>query len=123
MKIYIGHSKQFDYIKNLYEPIRKSHLNSENEIVLPHENSDKSFSSKDFLKTCDVMIAEVSYPATGLGIELGWANCFECPIICLYKKGSKISSSLKTITNKFLEYKDEKEMILLLNKELKNLKG
>ena len=121
MRIYIGHSKQFDYEKNLYEPIRKSRLNSENEIVFPHEKSDAPFSSKNFLKTFDVMVAEVSYPATGLGIELGWASCSGYPIICLYKKGSKISSSLRTITNRFLEYNDEKEMISLLYEELKNL--
>ena len=25
-------------------------------------------------KESDIIIAEVSYPATGMGIELGWAN-------------------------------------------------
>jgi nucleoside 2-deoxyribosyltransferase len=119
MRIYVGHAKQLDYRKVLYEPLRNSALNSEHEIVLPHEDCDALFNSKDFLETCDVMIAEVSYPATGLGIELGWADCLGCPIICIYKKGSKASSSLKAVSNIFLEYSDEDEMIALLTHELK----
>ena len=75
MKIYVAHSKKLDYKKELYEPLRNSSLNNEHEIILPHEKSDKPFSSKEFFKTCDVIIAEVSYSGTGLGIELGWANC------------------------------------------------
>ncbi|MBW2985833.1 hypothetical protein KY333_00525 [Candidatus Woesearchaeota archaeon] len=37
MKIYVGHAKKFDFKKELYEPLRKSPLNNEHEIVLPHE--------------------------------------------------------------------------------------
>lgn len=40
--------------------------------------------TKDIIKTCDLMIAEVSLPATGLGIELGWAKAFKVPILCMY---------------------------------------
>jgi len=121
MKIYIGHSRGSDYQKNLYDPIRNSQFDKQHEIVLPHEESFESRSSKDFLKTCDLMIAEVSFPATGLGIELGWADCLGCPIICIYKKGSKISNSLKGVTNKFIEYADEREMVDLLGKSLKSM--
>lgn len=122
MKIYVGHSKGFNYQKDLYKPIRNSHLNTEHEIVFPHEKSDKPFNSKDFLKTCDVMIAEVSYSATGLGIELGWANVYKIPIICVYKKGASISGSLKVITDNFIEYSSTKNLINNLIKSLESLK-
>ncbi len=72
MKIYIAHSRNFDFQNELYKPIRQSPLNNEHSFVLPHENSDEPFNSKEYLEDkADLLIAEVSDPATGLGIELG----------------------------------------------------
>ncbi len=79
--------------------------------MLPHETSDEPFNSKDYLKNeADLMIAEVSESATGLGIELGWADNYEVPIICVYRNGSKISSSLKVISKNFVEYSNSEEL-------------
>ena len=114
MKIYIGHSGSFDFKTELYLPIRNSDLNTNHQIILPHEKTDEPFSSKDFFKSCDLLIADVSYPSTGLGIELGWANNIGCPIVCTYKKGSKISNAIKTVTNKFFEYSSEEELISII---------
>jgi len=44
------------------------------EIILPHDK--RNLISKDIIKKCNLFIAEVSFPSTGLGIELGWANIF-----------------------------------------------
>lgn len=122
MKIYIGHSREFNYKEELYKPIRNSRLNDEHEIIFPHEVHEeaKDFVTRDIIKTCDVMVAEVSFPATGLGIELGWANSSKCPIICIYKKGSKISGSLKVICDKFIEYTDKKDLVDKLDKSLES---
>lgn len=124
MKIYIGHSKELNFQEELYLPIRESELNSEYEIVFPHEIYQKAndFYTKDIIKTCDAMVAEVSFPATGLGIELGWANSFERPIICIYRKGSKISSSLKVVCNNFIEYTDKVNLIKKLGSALSTLR-
>ncbi|MBU1119493.1 hypothetical protein KKH43_06450 [Patescibacteria group bacterium] len=123
MKIYIGHSGEYDFKKELYEPIRLSVLNKKHGIVLPHEQSLEQFESKNFLeKECDVMIAEVSYPSTGLGIELGWADLFKCPIICIYQSGSKISNSLQVVCEKFVEYTDKDDMIKKLDSALSVLR-
>ena len=119
MKIYVAHSKKLDYKKELYEPLRNSSLNKEHEIILPHEKSDKPFSSKEFFKTCDIIIAEVSYSGTGLGIELGWTDYCKIPIICVYKSGSKLSGSLRTITNHFMEYSNTKELISGIEEKLR----
>ena len=62
-----------------------------------------------------MLIAEVSLPATGQGIELGWADYANTPILCIYEKKSKISSSLKFITNNFIEYENTEDMINKLN--------
>ena len=113
MKVYVGHSRQFDFKKELYEPLKQ--LN--HEFIFPHELSNESFNSKEALKTVDLMIAEVSHPSTGLGIEIGWANAYGKRIILLYKKGSKVPSSLKNISSEFIEYQDGKDLI----KKLKEL--
>lgn len=62
-----------------------------------------------------MLIAEVSLPATGQGIELGWADYAKTSILCIYKKGIQISSSLKFITDNFIEYENEENMISQIN--------
>jgi len=57
-------------------------------------NSNKKH-SRDFYTNLDLFIAEVSYRATGLGIELGWASDDNIPIYCFYKKGTIPNSSFK----------------------------
>ncbi len=114
MRIYIGHSREFDFKKEFYEPLKKLNY----EFIFPHEHSDEPFNSKEFLKTCDLMIAEVSFPSTGLGIEIGWADFLEIPIIFIYKSGSKISGSLKLMKGKFIEYSDGEDLKRKLKKEI-----
>ncbi len=111
MKIYFGHSKNFDYKNELYKPIRESILNEKHEIIFPHE-TDEFFNSKDRIKNSDLMIAEVSYPATGLGIELGRAEMFGTLVLCVYRKGTKISGSLKVVTKDFIEYSDAGDLVI-----------
>src|SRR3989344_4757374 len=99
MKIYFCHSLNFDYKENLYKPVRNSEFNSQNEIIFPYEDGFLAIKTKDLIKTCNAVFAEVSFPSTGLGIELGWADIYAVPIVCLYKTDTKISGSLKFITN------------------------
>lgn len=121
MKIYVGHSTSFNYHDELYLPLRKSALNAEHEIILPHEKSDAQFSSKELFQAgCDLMVAEVSWPSTGLGIELGWANALHIPIVFLYKTGSTVSGALKSLSQDFLEYSHATEIPALLEAYLKN---
>lgn len=80
--------------------------------IFPHSESSEPFSSKEiFQNGCDLIIAEVSYPATGLGIELGWADILKVPVVCIYKKDSKVPGSLKVITDKFIEYSGAEDLI------------
>ena len=110
MKIYLAHSTSFDFKNNLYIPIKNSLLSTKNKIILPHE-TDELINSREIIKKSDVIIAEVSYPSVGEGIELGWANIFQIPIIFIYKEGSKISRSLKSLSNIFIQYKNSQDMI------------
>lgn len=107
-KVYVSHASGFDFQKKLYVPLKKL---TGVELLLPHENSKTVRSSKNIIKNCSVLIAEVSVPSHGVGVELGWANAFGVPIICIFKRGSFISPSLKILSKEFLEY-DELEDIL-----------
>lgn len=111
--IYVSHSKDYDYKRELYDPIRLSDINNKFNIILPHEKSEKPFNSKEFFSSgnCDYVIAEASYSATGLGIELGWADCYEVNIIAIVKKGYKVSGSVKILTDIIIEYENIEDLL------------
>ena len=119
MKIFVSHSYGFDYEEELYKPIKESLLNKNNVFFLPHE-SGESINTKDEINKSDLLIAEVSYPATGQGIELGWANIANVSIVCVSKNGSRISNSLKYITNDFISYSDSDDLIKKITLFLNN---
>ena len=85
MKIYFAHSRSHDFQKEIYDPIRSSHVYKNHEIIFPHENGI-SINSKMTIELCDLLIAEVSFPSTGLGIEIGWANMLGKNIVCVSKE-------------------------------------
>jgi hypothetical protein len=109
MKLYLAHSSNFDYQSELYAPLKQSL--PEHEIFYPHELHKDGIKSKDIIPTCEIIIAEVSYPSTGQGIELGWADASNIPIICFYRKNSNISSALRFVSRTLIEYDSESDMI------------
>ena len=120
MKIYIGHSRNYDYEKKLYKPILDSELSKEHEIIFPHIG-EKTFNTKSIIEESDLFIAEVSVPSLGLGIEIGRAEQIGKKILCIYKKGEKVSSSLKYVDAILIEYNDEKDMIDKIKKEIEKI--
>jgi hypothetical protein len=113
MKIFISHSTDFDYKNDLYLPLRNSSLNKKYNFFLPHEK--KLTNIKEMIQNSDLIIAEASYPFAGQGIELNWAYEARIPIICFYKISAKISSYLKRVTEKFIEYEDSDDFLQKLN--------
>ncbi|MDP3770651.1 MAG: hypothetical protein Q8R40_07045 [bacterium] len=111
MKVYLSHASRFDYAKDLYAPIKKSVLFLSHIFILPHDAAVTSQNSKEIIAQSDVIIAETSYPSTGQGIELGWANAFSKPIFCICKKGICGSSSLISVCTSSAEYETEKELM------------
>ncbi len=110
MKIYISHPSDIDYKDSLYALLRNSSLNTEHEIFLPHE-SDQIINTKEVIESCDIVIAEVSHPSTGIGIELGWANSAGIPIVCIHQANVKLSRSLGEGTKTFLTYSSSEGLI------------
>lgn len=111
MKIFVAHSSGYDYKNELYFPIRNSESLKIYEIFLPKEKSENEVITRDIIKNSNVVIAEVSYPSTGQGIELGWADIFGVPIVCIYKSDAKISQSLNKLTDKFYTYSNANDMV------------
>lgn len=120
MRLYLTHSSGYDYKTELYEPLKQT-LGKEYDIFLPHEEHDEGVKSKDIIPECDIILAEVSQPSTGQGIELGWADTSNKPIICFYRSGSKVSGALRFITDKRIEYKSSSDMIEKLRVEIDHL--
>lgn len=116
MKIYVACSSNWNFEEEFYNPIKNSSLNEENELFYPLDEENKEIKSKDIIRESDLVIVEASITATGVGIELGWADCYNVPILVLYKKGKKHSASLKFITNNFIEYEDEADMVNKIKK-------
>lgn len=122
MNIYLSHcGGNYDYEDELYEPLKKSDLFRANRFFLPHEPENADTHATDELKRTDLLVAEVSFPSTGQGIEIGQAKAANIPIVCFYKTGSKISSSLRFVTGNIIEYADASDLLTRLRVELDRL--
>ena len=106
MIIYISHSSNFDFKTKLYEPLREIFHSSGHSLIFPHEANKKQYPSKMLFQKhkCDQVLAEVSYPSTGQGIELGWADAFQIPIIGIVHIDAEISGSLSKIIPEPIRY-------------------
>ncbi len=116
-RIYVSHASSFDYQTDLYEPLTKE-FEPAFELFLPHSSGNEVIKTRDVIRQSDYLIAEVSRPSTGQGIELGWADISGVKIVCIYKVDSDISGSLKFITKDLIEYSDKEDMIAKLGKVL-----
>ena len=118
MKIYVAHSSSFDYEAELYQII-EANFGNNHEFIFPHRSKLLLGSSKSAIASSHLILAEVSYASTGLGIELGWANSLQLPITCYYKANTSPSAALSALNGSLYSYTSSQELILLLAKELK----
>ena len=123
MDIYIGHSSSIDFEKEIYRPLKESSLDEEHNLVLPHEDPGQFDSNKFFKEDCDLVIADVSRASTGLGIELGWADSLEVPVLCVYREGSNPSNSIKEVSNRVKKYSDSEELVEIINQEISKVQS
>ena len=112
MKVYLAHSSNCDYINKIYKPILNDPELSKI-ITLPHMEKD-FIHNRNYYEDFDLVIAEVSYASTGLGIELGFFYDEKKPIYCIYQ--GEYSKSLEAITKKFMEYNN---IIYIIKKIIK----
>lgn len=111
-KIYIGHSRdpRLNYLVELYQPLIASL--SEDSIIVPHvSGAESEINSEVILPSCNLMIAEVSYPSTGLGMELAWASAANIPVLCIHKASCGPSSSIVNAFSNILSYENAIDMV------------
>jgi len=113
-KLYLTHPNKEGFREKLYTPLRKSGLNSQYDIILPHELDDSNYDSLSlFGREPDnlIVLAECSGHATGRDTELAFAFLLGIPIIGFYKKGRMYSTHHKTMSNAFFQYRSKDDMI------------
>lgn len=116
MKIYCAHSSLFDFHNLFYKVLDTGFRGSANTFIFPHQSPNILANSKEDIRTSDFLLAEVSYPATGLGIEMGWADSFDVPILAVYQAGKIPSKSINILTESVAEYTSSEELINIVRK-------
>ena len=110
MRIYVAHATNYDYVNELYKPIRDCDDLKRYDVVLPHEEKNY-IHTRDYYNSFSLAICEVSYPSVGLGIELGFLYDSNIPIYCFYKKDSNYSKSIMAVTKNIIEYTDSNDLV------------
>ena len=110
MIIQLWHSRDSNYLNDLYDPIKNSSFFIDHSWIFPHDGNIH-VDSRESLKSVDLFIVDVTNPATGLGIEIGFASVYNTDIIYIYKQWSNISSSLRYITDMYIEYTSTEDLI------------
>ena len=110
MNIIVTHASSFDYKTELYAPLERAVEGTGHELIFPHVWHEQRKSTKEFLKDTGLVIGEVSSPSTGQGIEFGWADMLNVPILFLRKKGAKSSSALKYLHGEYIDYADSDDL-------------
>lgn len=120
MKILVAHASNFDYLNELYQPLKKSFLTQEHTFIFPKENENTEIETNSQIPNTDLLIAEVSYPSTGTGIEIGLVQAAHIPTIFLHKKGTTPTSSLKFIEGTIIEYIDSNDLVIKISDYINN---
>lgn len=118
MKIVVTHSSGFDYEAELYGPLRASSLMLQHSILLPHEPQNRNVSTKVQLLDAHLVVAEVSYPSTGQGIELGWADMMNVPILMLHRTEMRPSRSLSFLNGSLVAYNGPEDLLRRVQKRV-----
>lgn len=117
MNIYVSHSSSFDFVHELYQPL-KDHFGAADTLILPHEADTDGMDARELIRGADIVLAEVSYPSTGQGIELGWADVAGIRIIAFNKADAKPSGALNFLTADLFEYVNSDDLLERLAERL-----
>ena len=76
--------------------IPTAHLAESNVMAVESEISPREVYDRDmdWIRNCDMLIAEVSVPSHGVGYEIGFALGEGKPVLCLYQEGRKVSKMI-----------------------------
>ncbi len=76
-------------------------------MLTPFDLMQKSF---ELIDESDLVLVELSEKGVGIGIEAGYSFCRKKPLVTIAKKGSDISTTIKGISDRILEYSKVSEI-------------
>ena len=108
-----------------YGQILDEHVANPNVNLIEQNNSKSEIYHRDikWIKTCDMVIAEVSTPSLGVGYELCYAEHLGIPIIVLYDKSINVSAMI--LGNEYFDlisYDNDEDLLVKLDNKVKVLK-
>ncbi|MBK8419813.1 nucleoside 2-deoxyribosyltransferase [Candidatus Villigracilis saccharophilus] len=69
----------------------QSEVMEKERILVPQDVYERDV---NWIKNCDVLIAEVSVPSHGVGYEIGYALTIQKPVLCIHKKERRVSKMI-----------------------------
>ncbi len=73
----------------------------------------------EWIKECDILVAEVSTPSLGVGYEISYAESLGKRIICVYDKDIKISAMIGGNNHlELIEYSEINDLLTKLENKL-----
>ena len=132
MKIYFagsitgGRQKVEDYEKivNLlenYGPVLTKHVASKNLTSLGENRTKEDVYLRDinWLNECDIVVADITLPSTGVGYEIAYAEKLNKRIICVYEKDKNVSKLIIGNNHfEFIEYDNIENLLISLKNTL-----
>ena len=110
-------------LKN-YGIILDEHVANPNVSKIEENHSLSEIYNRDieWLKDCDMVVAEVSTPSLGVGYELCFAENLGIPVIVLYDKNINVSAMIcgNSYFN-FIPYDNDDDMLEKLDNKVKSL--
>lgn len=127
MKAYItcpvSHTKnRLNLLPEIKSIVEKNNIDC---FVFEIGGSSKEIFKRDYeqLKSCDLIIAEVSETSHGVGIEIGLSYCLNIKRILLLEKGKSITKLAQGMANTtIIEYDNIKDLKEKLSSALKCIK-
>lgn len=83
-------------------------------VVIANAEAQALHQTKQAISEAALVLAEVSIPSTGSGIELGWASAYDKPIIGFYQAGAQVSPAVKFVTKQLYSYVTEEDIVDVL---------
>lgn len=101
--------------------LAESNVMALEKVIDPREVYDRDVA---WIRTCDVLIAEVSVPSHGVGYEIGFALEQDKPVLCLAQAGLAVSKMLTGNPHPALQvktYRDVTEGIAIIREFLSDI--
>ncbi len=102
-------------IKKNYEPVVFV-----NDFSFSSDASDREMMNAALSEISDseILIAELSYKAIGVGLEVGYAKALGKKVFYIYKKGSEYSKTVGGVSDEIISYSSTNQLEIELEKIL-----